>query len=88
MSLTERLVKSGDMLVSDALARPEHTKRVLFRDGQTMTADGPFAEVKEHLAGFYPVECDTVERAVEHAARIPEAACGTVEVCPYWRAAG
>jgi hypothetical protein len=50
------------------------SKRVQVSDGRTMTTDGPFAEVKEHLAGFYLLECDSIERAVEHAARVPEAA--------------
>jgi hypothetical protein len=47
-----------------------------------MTTDGPFAEVKEQLAGFYLVECDSIERATEIAARIPEAEAGVVEVRP------
>ena len=47
-----------------------------------MATDGPFAEVKEHLAGFYLVECAAMERAVEIAARVPDAACGQVEVRP------
>ena len=42
-------------------------------DGQAVSSDGPFAEVKEQLAGFYLVECDSMERAVEIAAQIPEA---------------
>jgi hypothetical protein len=47
-----------------------------------VTSDGPFAEAKEFLAGFYLVECGSVERAVEIAARIPDAEFGTVEVRP------
>lgn len=52
------------------------------REGRTITTDGPFAEVKEHLAGFYLIECDSMERAVELAARVPDAASGEVEVRP------
>jgi hypothetical protein len=52
------------------------------RDGQTLTSDGPFAEAKELLAGFFLLECDTPERAVEVAARVPEAGLGLVEVRP------
>jgi hypothetical protein len=81
-ALKEDLVASGEMIVSEALADPSRAKRVLVRDGQTMTTDGPFAEVKEHLAGFFLVECESIERAVEHAARVPEAAAGLVEVRP------
>ena len=47
-----------------------------------MATDRPFAEVKEHLAGFYLVDCESIDRAVEHAARIPEAGFGLVEVRP------
>ena len=51
-------------------------------DEEVMTTDGPFAEVKEHLAGFILVECDGIERAVEIAAQVPEADLGLVEVRP------
>jgi hypothetical protein len=82
VALTEDLAKSGELVVSEGLADPSLAKRVSVREGRTMTTDGPFAEVKEHLAGFYLIECDSVERAVEHAARVPDAAFGEVEVRP------
>lgn len=47
-----------------------------------MTSDGPFAEVKEHLAGFSLVECESPERVVSIAARVPDAVWGLVEVRP------
>jgi hypothetical protein len=81
-ALNEDLAGSGEMIVSEALADPSTAKRVAVSDGRTMTTDGPFAEVKEQLAGFYLVECENVDRAVEHAARVPEAALGLVEVRP------
>jgi hypothetical protein len=81
-ALHEDLVASGELIVSEALADPSLAKRVTARDGQAMTTDGPFAEVKEHLAGFFLVECESIERAIEHAARVPEAAYGLVEVRP------
>jgi hypothetical protein len=81
-ALNEDLVASGEMIVSEALADPSLTKRLSVRDGQTMTTDGPFAEAKELLAGFYLVECQSIERAIELAARVPEAALGLVEVRP------
>jgi hypothetical protein len=56
--------------------------------GQPMPSDGPFAEAKEHLAGFFLVECDSIERAAEHAARIPESVYGLVEVRPALAAGG
>ena len=87
-ALNEDLVNSGEMIVSEALADPAMAKRITVRDGQTMSSDGPFAEVKEHLAGFYLVECESQERAVEVAGRIPEATLGLVEVRPVLDLAG
>jgi hypothetical protein len=81
-ALNEDLAASGELIVSEALADPSLGKRVSVRDGRTMTTDGPLAEAKEHLAGFYLVECESIERAVEHAARVPLAAFGLVEVRP------
>jgi len=81
-ALTDELAASGDLIVSEGLADPALAKRVTARDGQTMTADGPFAEVKEHLAGFYLVDCESTDRAVQIAARVPDAVWGLVEVRP------
>jgi hypothetical protein len=81
-ALREDLTASGELIVSEALADPSLSRRVLVRDGRTMTTDGPYAEVKEHLAGFFLVECESIERAIEHAARVPEAPYGLVEVRP------
>jgi hypothetical protein len=55
---------------------------VSVRDGQVIASDGPFAEVKEYLAGFYLIECDTIDEAIEHAAHVPDAQFGEVEVRP------
>lgn len=87
-ALHNDLVQSGEMVVAEALADPTQAKRVLVTDGRTTTTDGPFPEMKEHLAGFYLVECESVDQAVAHAARIPEAAFGTVEVRPVFGAGG
>jgi len=82
VDLNKELDVSGESVVHHALDDPELTKRVSVHNGQISTTDGPYAEVKEHLAGFYLVECDTIDRAVELATRIPEAAHGMVEVRP------
>src|SRR4051812_11732002 len=71
-ALREELAASGELIVSEALADPSLSKRVHVRDQQTLTTDGPFAEAKELLAGFFLVECDSMERAIEYAARVPE----------------
>jgi hypothetical protein len=81
-ALTEELADSGELIVSHGLADPSMGKRVSVHDGQTMTSDGPFAEAKEHLAGFYLIDCDSIERAIEYAAKTPDAEFGTVEVRP------
>jgi len=81
-ALNEALAASGELVVSEGLADPSLAKRVSVREGRTMTSDGPFAEAKEHLAGFYLIECESIDRAVEHAARVPDAAYGEVEVRP------
>ncbi len=81
-ALNEDLADSGEMVASSALADPGRAKRVTAREGQIIVSDGPYPEVKEFLAGFYLVDCATMDRAVEVAARIPEAAYGLVEVRP------
>jgi hypothetical protein len=81
-ALNEELAASGELIAAEALAEPALARRVTVREGQTMTSDGPFAEVKEHLAGFYLVDCESMDRAVEIAARIPEAPVAQIEVRP------
>ena len=81
-ALGEALAESGELVVSEGLDDQANAVRVRLRDGETMTTDGPFAEVKEQLAGFYLVECESLERAVELAAQVPDAAFTDVEVRP------
>lgn len=82
MALTEELDASGEHVVSEGLADPSEAKCVRVRDGQVLTTDGPYAEAKEHLVGFYLVECPSMERALELAARVPDARYADVEVRP------
>ena len=81
-ALDRDLQTSGELVASEALGDPATGVAVALRDGRTTTTDGPFAEAKEFLAGFYLVDCDSRDRAIEIAARIPEADFGTVEVRP------
>jgi hypothetical protein len=81
-ALHQDLTESGELIVTEALADPSQAKSVAVQGGHTITSDGPFAEAKEHLAGFFLVDCASPERAVEVAARIPEATLGLVEVRP------
>ena len=68
--------------MTEALVEPSSAKRVAVSEGRTVTSDGPFPEAKELLGGFYLIDCDSEERAVEIAARIPEAQLGLVELRP------
>ena len=54
------------------------------RDGEVLTSDGPFAETKEQIGGFYMVDCKDLDEAIEVAAKIPGAQLGTIEVRPIW----
>jgi hypothetical protein len=54
------------------------------RDGKTLTTDGPFAETKEQLGGFYLIEASDLDQAIATASRIPSARFGTIEVRPVW----
>jgi hypothetical protein len=80
--LRDELADSGELVVTHALADASLGKRIAVREGQTVATDGPFAEAKEELAGFFLVDCASPERAVEIAARIPEARLGLIEVRP------
>ena len=75
--LVEELAGTGELVVTEALADPSHARRPV-----PVAGDGPFAEAKEHLAGFFLVDCAGMDRALEIAARIPEAPYGLVEVRP------
>ena len=55
---------------------------VRLRDGKTLTTDGPFAETKEQLGGYYLLDCKDLDEAIECAAKIPGAAYGSIEVRP------
>ena len=81
--LDAELSETREMIVSEALSNPSEGFVVTTRDGQDpVVTDGPFAEAKEHLAGFFLVDCHSPQRAMEIATRIPEAAFGLVEVRP------
>jgi hypothetical protein len=81
-ALHDALSASGELVASESLDDPDATVQVRIRDDQVMTTDGPFAEVKEQLAGFYLLDCESMERAVEIVPRIPEAPFSIVEIRP------
>jgi len=57
---------------------------VRVRDGEVITSDGPFAETKEQIGGYFVVDCPDLDQAIEIAAKIPGASIGTIEVRPIW----
>ena len=83
MQYTDDMRQSGAMVSGAALERTEMATTVRVRDGETLLTDGPFAETKEILGGFYLLEADNLDAALEIAARIPVARMGgAVEVRP------
>ena len=83
-AFTENLQKTGAFVAGDALERPDVATTVRERDGQTQFTDGPFAETKEFLAGYYLVDCRDLDTALEHASHMPNVGYGSVEVRPIW----
>lgn len=79
---TEAVQKTGHMLGGDALQPIATATSVRVRDGKTLLTDGPFAETKEQLGGYYLIEAADLDEATAIAARIPTAATGTIEVRP------
>ncbi|MEA2631995.1 MAG: hypothetical protein QOE66_2214 [Chloroflexota bacterium] len=81
---TERLRERGAMLGGEALDSTATATTVRVVDGRTITTDGPFAETKESLGGFYLVEAADLDEAIAFAAMIPGAAHGCIEIRPVW----
>ena len=81
-ALNAQLQESGELVGAQPLQDPDRTKTVRVRDGKVSAVDGPYAEAKEYLAGYYLVDCDSIERAIEIASRMPDAALSAVEVRP------
>jgi hypothetical protein len=79
---TQDILESGEMLGGDALQAVDTATSVRVRDGKRSTTDGPFAETKEVLGGYYYVDVKDLDRAIELAAKIPGSRQGTVEVRP------
>jgi hypothetical protein len=81
-AMLKELTESGELLGTEALADPSITRTVRVRDGVPAVTDGPFIEAKEQFAGYLLVDCDSVERAVDIAARWPDAKRYAMEVRP------
>ena len=79
---TQSIIKTGNMKAGDALQPTATATTVRVRDGKTLTTDGPFAETREQLGGYYLVEAKDLDEATKLAARIPSAQWGSIEVRP------
>jgi hypothetical protein len=82
MQYTQELQSSGVMVAGDALQGADTATTVRVRDGETVLSDGPYAETKELLGGFYIVDVPDLDAALKLAARMPNIAYGSVEVRP------
>ncbi|MFD2024641.1 YciI family protein [Promicromonospora aerolata] len=80
--LLQEIAESGELVGSGALSDPLNTRTVTVREGAPEVTDGPFGEAKEQLAGYFLVDCESMERATEIAARFPDARDCAVEVRP------
>jgi hypothetical protein len=78
----EQLASHGRPFTGDPLNPPDTATTVRVRDGKTITVDGPFAETKEWMSGYYLIEADNLDGALMAASMIPSAKYGAVEVRP------
>ena len=81
-SCAEQLRSNGSLLAAEALQPIDTATTIRVRNGRVSVTDGPFAETKEHLAGFYLVEARDLNDAIQIATKIPPAREGSVEVRP------
>jgi hypothetical protein len=82
MQFTKDLQDSGVLVAGDALEPTQQATTVRVRNDETLSSDGPFAETKEQLGGYYLVEGGSLDEAIEWASKIPGARHGSVEVRP------
>ena len=81
-SYTQELQDAGERRAGEALHGADSATTVRVRDGQRLTSDGPFAETKEVLGGYYVIDVPDLDEALKWAAKIPSAPRGSVEVRP------
>jgi hypothetical protein len=82
LELTEGLREAGLLVANGPLHSIQTATTVRVRDGETALTDGPFAVTKEVLAGYYILDCADLDEALRHAARLPTARYGSIEVRP------
>jgi len=82
MDYTRAIRQSGNYVAGEALQPTSSATTVRVKNGKTLTTDGPFAETREQLGGFYMVEAKNLDEAIALAARIPSSRNGSIEVRP------
>ena len=88
LSFGDGLRKNGQCIAAEALQPVDTATTVRVRNGKVSMTDGPFAETKEQLAGFYLIDAGNLDEAVQVASRIPPARVGSIEVRPVRQLAG
>jgi len=83
-AFTQSIIQSGNFKAADRLRPTSTATTVRVRDGKILTTDGPFAETREQLGGYYLIEAKDLDTAIGIAARIPSARDGSIEVRPIW----
>jgi hypothetical protein len=83
-ALEEELRSAGALVFSGRLTEPDTATVVRMTDGELLTTDGPFAESKEHLGGFYIIEAENLDAALAWAAKTTAAVGAPIEVRPFW----
>lgn len=79
------MIRERNVYVGGEALHPSSTATtVRVRDGRTLTTDGPFAETKEQLGGYYMVDCKDLDEAIEIATKIPGSRTGSIEIRPIW----
>src|SRR5207237_7936773 len=80
----EEMGQRGVLTGGERLRPTTDATTVQVRDGKTLTSDGPFAETKEQIGGFYLVDCKDLDEAIDVASKVPGARTGSIEVRPIW----
>jgi hypothetical protein len=83
-AFTEEMGARGVLQGGERLRGTSDATTVRVRDGEIVTSDGPFAETKEQVGGYFVVDCKDLDEAIEVAAKIPGAKSGSIEVRPIW----
>ena len=84
MKFGEEMSRRGVLTGGERLRPTSDATTLRVRDGEVLTSDGPFAETKEQMGGFYIVDCKDLDEAIEVASKIPGARDGSIEVRPLW----